>query len=468
MLRRAGLLDEAHAAMDLHARGRDLDPEICRPRLDHGDEQVDAALLRGARLGIGVMARPVDGAGGVVGERAHRLGLRAHRQQHTPDVGVVDDGIGVTGGRGDRPALDALPGEVACLLIGALGDGDALEPDIEARIVHHREHALHAAVLLADEEADGAAIVAIGEHTGRARMDTELVLEADAAHVVALAELAIGIDQELWHEEERDAARARRRIGQAGQHEMDDVRGHVVLAIGDEDFLPGDAVAVAVAHGARAQCADIRARLRLGQVHRAGPFAGDELGQINLLLLLRAVRVERLDGPNIEQRAKREAHIRRVPHLEHGGGERHGQALAAMLGREGERVPAALDVFGVSLLEAVGGAHDAVLEPARLPVADAVERRQHAAGELARLFQHGVHHIRARLLAARQPRDLVDAGDLGQREAHIGEGGGIVGHGSGSSCLRRYGGRILPGFINSSGSSACLRRRMSASSSGDL
>ncbi len=178
--------------------------------------------------------------------------------------------------------------------------------------------------------------------------------------------------------------------------------------------------------------------------------------------------MERLDGADIEQGAKGEAHIRRIPHLENRGGQRDRQALAAMLGREGERVPAALDVFGVGFLEAVGRAHDTVLEPARLPVADAVERRQHATGELGGFFQHGIHHIRGRLLAVRQPRDLVDTGDLGQREAHIGERRGIVGHGSDSSCLRRYGGRILPGVIRSSGSSACLRRRMSASSSGDL
>ncbi len=258
MLRRAGLLDEAHAAMHLDADRGDLDAEIGGPCLDHGNEQIDAALLRRADVTVGMMARTVDGAGGVIGERAHRLGLRAHRQQHAPDVGVMDDGISAAGWRGDRLALDALPGEVARLLVGALGDGDALQPDIEPRIVHHREHALHAAVLLADEEADGAAIVAVGEHAGRAGMDAELMLEADAAHVVARPETAVGIDQELGHEEERDAARARRCVGQAGQNEMDDVLGHVVLAIGDEYLLPGDAIAVTLAHGARAQRANIR------------------------------------------------------------------------------------------------------------------------------------------------------------------------------------------------------------------
>ena len=74
-----------------------------------------------------------------------------------------------------------------------------------------------------------------------------------------------------------------RRIRQPRQHEMDDVVGEVVLAVGDEDLLPADAVAaVGGALGAGAQRADIGAGLRLGELHRAHPFAGDELGQIAL------------------------------------------------------------------------------------------------------------------------------------------------------------------------------------------
>ena len=71
-----------------------------------------------------------------------------------------------------------------------------------------------------------------------------------------------------------------RRIGQARQHEMDDVLGQVVIAIGDEDLLAGDAVVRRPrARRGGAQRAEIGARLRLGQVHRAGPFAGDQLGR---------------------------------------------------------------------------------------------------------------------------------------------------------------------------------------------
>ena len=71
---------------------------------------------------------------------------------------------------------------------------------------------------------------------------------------------------------------AGRRIGQPRQHEMDDVVGEIVLAVGDEDLLAGDAVAaVGGALGAGAQRADVGAGLRLGELHRAHPFAGDEL-----------------------------------------------------------------------------------------------------------------------------------------------------------------------------------------------
>ena len=44
MLRGAGLLDEAHAAMDLHADRGDLDAEVGAPRLDDRDQQIDAVL----------------------------------------------------------------------------------------------------------------------------------------------------------------------------------------------------------------------------------------------------------------------------------------------------------------------------------------------------------------------------------------------------------------------------------------
>ena len=163
-------------------------------------------------------------------------------------------------------------------------------PTPKRACVHHHEHVLEAAVLLADEVADGAAVVAEREHRGRARVDAELVLERHAAHVVARAEAAVRVHEELRHDEQRDALGARRRVGRAREDEVDDVVGVVVLAVGDEDLAAVDPVAaVALRHRLRADRGEIGAGLRLGQVHRAGPLAGDHLRQVGALERVGAV-----------------------------------------------------------------------------------------------------------------------------------------------------------------------------------
>ncbi len=57
----------------------------------------------------------------------------------------------------------------------------------------------------------------------------------------------------------------------------------VVFAPGDEDLLAENAIgAVVAALGAGLQHAEVGAGMRLGQVHRAGPFAGNHLRQVCL------------------------------------------------------------------------------------------------------------------------------------------------------------------------------------------
>jgi hypothetical protein len=51
-------------------------------------------------------------------------------------------------------------------------------------------------------------------------------------------------------------------------------------------LVPGEPVAVAVGHGAGGDEAEVGAALGLGEAHGARPLAGDELGQVGLLLLL--------------------------------------------------------------------------------------------------------------------------------------------------------------------------------------
>ena len=87
----------------------------------------------------------------------------------------------------DGAALAALLREGQRLLIGAVGDADALEADAEPGLVHHREHAAHAAVFLADQVADRAAMIAHGHGAGRRGVHAELVLDAARIDVVARA-----------------------------------------------------------------------------------------------------------------------------------------------------------------------------------------------------------------------------------------------------------------------------------------
>jgi len=95
-------------------------------------------------------------------------------------------------------------------------------------------------------------------------------------------------------------------------------------------FVALDAIAAVIsALGAGAQRADIGAGLRLGELHGAGPFAGDELLQIDLLQLIAAMGVQRLDCGQRQQRAKAEGDIRCAPDSVAGRVDRQRQALAA-------------------------------------------------------------------------------------------------------------------------------------------
>ena len=136
-----------------------------------------------------------------------------------------------------RLALTALVSVGERVLKGGFTDRHALQSGGQTRVVHHREHAGKAAIFLADEVADGPALVAVDHGAGGRTVNAELMLEARAKHVIARAERAVLIDQEFRRDKQRDAARAGWRVGQTGEHEMNDVVAHVVFAVGDEDLL---------------------------------------------------------------------------------------------------------------------------------------------------------------------------------------------------------------------------------------
>ena len=331
----------------------------------------------------------------------------------------------------DRLALHAVARVGHRALIGAVAEADAFHPDREAGEIHHHEHVLEAAVLLADQPAGRAAVVAVGHHAGRARVDAELVLDRHAVHVVARAEAAVGVDEELGHDEQRYPLDALGRVRRAREHQVNDVVGVVVLAVGDEDLLAEDPVgAVALRHRARAHRRQVRAGLRLGEVHRAGPHAGDHLVQVGLLQRVAAVAFDRLDRALRQQRAQVERHVRRMPHLLDGGGDELRQALAAEFRALGEPVPAVLAELPVRVAETGGRLHRAVVQaPGAFLVARPVQRVQHVGRELRGLVQHRCHDIGGGLIETRQRGDLVEAGQLGHHEMHFGKRRLILAHG---------------------------------------
>ena len=302
---------------------------------------------------------------------------------------------------GRVPPLQALFGPVERALIGALRNRYTLHSHGEARLVHHDEHGFEAAVFLPEQIADGATLVAEFERGRGARVDAELVLDGNAAHVVALAQATVVVDEKFRHQEQRYALYALRRIRRAREHQVDDVVGEIVFAEADEDLLPANAIVIAFGDRAGAQQRQIRPRLRLGQVHGAGPFPGDQPRQILLLLRLGPAQKDRLDRPLGQQRHQGETQVGAVPHLHDRGVDELRQALAAVFRAEAQSIPPSFDELPIGGVEALGHGHVSVVPSRPFDVAGAIERRPDAAREFRRLLEHAIDEIRRCVFAAR-------------------------------------------------------------------
>ena len=248
----------AVAAEHLDGEAVGLQAPLAREALgDRGEHLQQQPRLGGRRLVAGVGL--VDLARAVQLQRERALGVALLREQHALDVGVLDDRHlrprrVLAAGRGGA-ALGPLAGVVERGLVAGDAEHGGAEADADARLVHHVEHAGEALARPADEVADGARRAAhrelplaqVEQRVGGAAV-AELVVEAGQRHVVPLAgEAAVGADQPLRHDEQRDAARAGRQpavgAGDLRQHQVDDVLGQLVLAGGDPHLVAAQAVA---------------------------------------------------------------------------------------------------------------------------------------------------------------------------------------------------------------------------------
>ena len=424
----AGFLNVAHAAVNLDTQCRRFGADFRAPALDHGNQEIGDGLRLFAHRGIGMAVGDVEPARGETGKRAGCFRQRPHGEQHAANVGMMDYGDRFCILAHDVAALHPFARERRGLLQRPLGDAKTLHADRQPGIVHRGEHVGQAFVLLADDEAEGAAIVAVRHHRGGARVDAHLVFERDAAQVIASLDLARLADQIFRHDEKGNAFHALRRVGQARQNQMNDVLGQFVVSIGDEDLLAADAVVIALPLRAGADGGKIGAGLRLGQIHRARPRARNEFGQELRFQCRRSMVADRLDDRLGQHRAERERHAGGLPHLLKRGGDQPRQTLAAVPRVERNRIPATFDEGAVGARPAFGCAYDAILQPGSLKVTDSVKRREHARGEFSAFLENGNEELVAQFLAAGQAGDLAETGEPRGGEAHVGDGSGVGGH----------------------------------------
>ena len=215
--------------------------------------------------------RHVQLAGDIDGQCAPRLQLRANAQQHPPHIRMHKDRIcrPLRIGRAMcRAPLEALAGIGAGGLKRVFRQPKALQPDGQTLVVHHREHAGEPFVGFSHQETSGSVEV---DHARGRSLDAHLVFDGTAGHAI---ELAASLGQLPGHQEQGNPLRARGRIRQARQHQMNDVVAQVVLPARDEYLGAGNQVgAVLRGHRAGLEKAQICARMGFRQAHGASPFA---------------------------------------------------------------------------------------------------------------------------------------------------------------------------------------------------
>ena len=149
-------------------------------------------------------------------------------------------------------------------------------------------------LVLSHKPSFGAVVV---EQTGRIAVNAHLLFDGAADDAIACPHRTVLVNEELGDDEQRYALGRIRRARQLGQNEMDDVFREVMLACRDENLGAGDRItAIGLRFGLGTNETQVSAALRLGQVHRARPFAADHLGKIHGLLLGRALGQQRRGG----------------------------------------------------------------------------------------------------------------------------------------------------------------------------
>ena len=232
-----------------------------------------------------------------------------------------------------------------------------------------------------------------------------------AVHVVARAERAVGVHQELRHDEQRDALHAFGRVRRAREHEVDDVLGHVVLAVGDEDLGAEELVgAVALRLGARAHQRRGRSRpaARSGSSCRSTRPRPSSAGSVVLQLVASRAAASASIAPSVSSGHSAKLMLALFHISLHGVADRAcGRPWPPNSAGCCSALPAAFAELAERLLEARRRRDLAVLprraacwSPARFSGAST------SSLNFARFLEHRLDRVGRRLLEAGQLRDL--------------------------------------------------------------
>src|SRR5690606_5317107 len=390
----APLGDKAVTAVDLHTQVGRFIAHLSEERLSNRRQEaqhfvgifthifVSCHFYQVALLCSKVDQRPTTFSEGFLG------------QQHTTYVRVYDNGVSRT--FWIFHARQCTHGQTLFSIFQrALERGfcraQTLDRSTQTSNVHKGEHAGQTFVFRSYQPAFGTIEV---HHTGRVTVDTHLVLDGAAGHVVTLTHFAFRVRQELGNDEQGDTLGALRRIGQTGQNDVDDVLGHVVLASRNKNLGTGDVVAaVCIRLSLGTQNTQVRTTVRLSQTHGASPDTGNQLGQINALLLFGAVGFHSGNSAVAQARIHTPRPVGATDHFAHDQAHGFRQTLTAELNRRAQRRPATLYILLIGFLEASRSFHSLFRPGAAFTVTDRIQRRKHLLTEFRPFTDNGTNHI---------------------------------------------------------------------------
>jgi len=239
--------------------------------------------------------------------------------------------------------------------VGGAGATQGLDARVDAGGIHEMEHDLHAFAFFAQEVADALAVVAEGQHGGRIPLEPHFVLDAGADHIVAFAQRAVGVDQEFGNDEDRDPLGPFRIAFDARQHRVNDVLGHIVFAVGDEDLCAGDQIgAVGLFDRFCFQRPDIRSGARLRQTHGAAPFPFHQLGDDHVVQFLIRKGGNNGNRPGDGAAIHRQGCVSGIEIFRAGHGNTGGETRSPYFLRQSQGMESGLDIGIEALFERFG------------------------------------------------------------------------------------------------------------------